>query len=382
MSYVIDIRRKLHKYPEIGLDLTKTLEIVRNQLSLMGIKYSEKYGKSSIVATINGEKKNFTIGIRADMDALPIAEKTNVSYKSKIKGQMHACGHDAHTAILLDTARRINLIKQNINCRVKLIFQPAEESSDSGAALMVKNGLMDDIDCIIALHCDPKYSCGKIGLLSGAQNAISTGFLLDFYGKSVHADLQEKGIDAIAMAVKAYSAIEIMIAKEISAKSPVIFNVGAFNGGKAPNIICDHSRLNCTVRAWDEDTAEYITERIKKIVRSVAKESGGKAAYTQNKYYPILCNNDTVLEGLRECAKMVVGPDNIITHQRSLGGEDFAYMVQKKPGAMFRLGIKNEELNCVYALHEDKFNIDERALSIGTEMFVKFVINYMDGIEF
>ncbi len=381
MSYVVNMRRRLHQYPEIGFDLQLTLELVRSELNSFGIPYTEKYGKSSIVATLNEEKSNFTIGIRADMDALPIVEKNNVSYKSKIKGQMHACGHDAHTAILLDTARRLSEMKDKIHCRVKFIFQAAEEYPPSGAMLMCKDGLMEDIDCVVALHTETKYNCGKVNLIEGPQSAISNGFHLEFYGKSAHAALQEDGIDAIAMAVKAYTAIEIMIAKEFSAKSVRIFNVGAINGGVTNNVICPEASMFCTLRTWDEDTDAKAVKRIKQIIAAVAKESGGKAKFVQSKYYPIVYNNDKVTALMRKAAQKVIGEENVGLHTRAMGGEDFAYMAKKKPGCMFRLGVRNEEKDCVYSGHQDRHNIDEDALSIGSDIFVQFVLDNMNGIK-
>lgn len=381
MSYVVDVRRRIHEYPEIGFDLPRTLKLIKTELDLFGIPYTEKYGKSSIVATLNEGKSNFTIGIRADMDALPIEEKTKVPFKSKIKGQMHACGHDAHTAILLDTARRLNDIKDKINCRVKFIFQPAEEYPPSGAMLMCKDGLMEDIDCVVALHVETKYNCGKIGILPGPQNGISNGFHLEFYGKSAHAARQEDGIDALAMAVKTYTAIEFMIAKEFPAQTMRIFNVGALHGGVANNVICNHASMNCTLRTWDEETDAKAIKRIKEIVSAIAKESGGRAKFIQDKYYPIVYNDKKITELVKGAAEKIVGIENIVTHVRSMGGEDFAYMAKEKPGCMFRLGIRNEDKECKYSAHQDKFKIDEDALSIGSDMFVQFVLDNMNGIR-
>ncbi len=382
LPYVTDIRRELHMYPEVGFDLPRTLALVRRELDKMGIPYTEKYGKSSIVATLNEEKSHFTIGIRADMDALPILEKTTVPYKSKIKGQMHACGHDSHTAMLLDAARQLSEIKDKVNCRVKFLFQPAEEYPPSGAKLMVEDGVMEDIDCVIALHTESNVPVGKVALLTGPQNATSNGFMLDFYGKSAHAARQMDGVDAIMMAVKAYTAIEMMIAKEHSALEPRIFNVGAIHGGESNNIICPHASMYCTVRTWNAEVDEKITRRIKEICTAIAKESGGKFKYTQKKYYPIVDNNEKMTDLMHKACASVVGEENIRLHRRSLGGEDFAYFAQCKPGCMLRLGIRNPEKDCIYSAHQDKFNLDEDALSIGSAVFVQFVLDNMNGIVF
>lgn len=382
-SYVVSARRKIHEYPEIGFDLDRTLTFLREELDKMGVEYTEKFGKSSIVATINPEKTNFTIGIRADIDALPITEENDVPFKSKIDGQMHACGHDAHTAMALDACRRLSEMRDKIDCRVKIIFQAAEEYAPSGASLMVRDGLMEDIDCAVALHVDTGYLAGEIGLSSGPQNATSDGFYIKFYGKSAHAANQQKGVDAIMMAVKAYTDIEFMIAKEIKANHPIIFNVGAINGGVANNIICDECTMYCTLRTHYDSDAEYVIEKIKRTINAIADIAGGRAEFIAAKHYPTLVNNEVICERLRASAKKLLAEDKILPRvARGLGGEDFSYMANEKPCAMFRLGVANKELGYTVAVHNSKFMLDESSLSVGSDIFVQFVLDNMNGIDF
>ena len=378
-SYVINARRRIHEYPEIGFDLDRTLAFLREELDKMGVEYTEKFGKSSIVATINPEKTNFTIGIRADIDALPITEESDFPFKSKIDGQMHACGHDAHAAIALDACRRLNEMKDKLACRVKIIFQAAEEYPPSGAKLMALDGVMNDIDCIVALHVDTDRPAGVIAVRKGARNATSDGFYLEFYGKAAHAAQQQKGVDAIMMAVKAYTEIELMIAKEIAAKDPIIFNVGAINGGVANNIICDKCTMFCTLRTQKQANADYILGKIKRIIASVADLSGGEAKFIESKHYPIVMNDPLVTDKIAEAAAKVIGAENIKEHAQGMGGEDFSYFALEKPGSMFALGVRNEELGYTAGLHNGKFKIDERALSVGSDIFVQFVLDNMNG---
>ena len=382
LNYATQIRRQLHMYPEVGFDLPRTLELLRCQLDDMGVEYTEKYGKSSIVATVNPEKTGFTIGVRADTDALPIVERNDVPYKSCIDGQMHACGHDAHTAILLDTVRRINEMRDSINCRVRFLFQAAEEYTTSGAKLMAEDGVMDDIDCIVALHCNPATKIGCVAVAPGEQNAISHGFKLDFYGKSAHAADQEKGNDAIMMAVKAYTDMEFMIAKQFGARTPMVLNVGAIHGGVTNNIIADHCSMFCTLRSWSDQNAELAIEKIKRIAASAAENMDGRYEYTVCKHYPIVVNNPTVTDRLRRAAAAVVGEQNVGARGRSMGGEDFSYFARLKPGCMLYLGIRNEEKGIVSGLHNDDFDIDEDALAIGSDIFVRFILDNMNGIDF
>ncbi|MBO4433542.1 MAG: amidohydrolase, partial [Clostridia bacterium] len=207
-EYAVGIRRKLHMYPELGFDLDKTLTLLKSELSKIGVEFTEEYGKSSLVATINPEKDNYTIGIRADMDALPITEENDVEYKSRIEGKMHACGHDAHTAIALATLKELYEVRDKINCRVKFLFQSVEESF-CGAKYMAEDGVMDGIDCIIALHVDANCRVGGILLKSDEQNANVDNFTLEFFGKASHVARQQNGIDAKMLAVRTYTAIEL-----------------------------------------------------------------------------------------------------------------------------------------------------------------------------
>jgi amidohydrolase len=381
-SYVINTRRRLHEYPEIGFDLPRTLKLVRDELSAMGVEYTEQYGKSSIVATVNPEKSGFTIGIRADMDALPIKEATDLPFKSRLDGQMHACGHDAHTAILLDTCRRISAMKDKIACRVKFIFQAAEEYPPSGAKLMAEDGVMDGIDCIIALHVNTDYKAGEIALRYGARNATSDGFYLEFYGRPAHVAHQHRGVDAIMMAVKAYTEIEFTVAKEIKAQDAVIFNVGAIHGGTTNNVICDKCSMYCTLRTQSQENADHILGKIKKIISAVAETSGGKAEFIESKHYPIVINDDILTRRVELTAAKVVGEDKIFTREQGMGGEDFAYFANIKPGCMFELGVCPDVDGKVYGLHTDRLIIDESALSVGSDIFVQFVLDNMNGIKF
>lgn len=381
-NYVVNLRRELHEHPEIGFDLPQTLAILRRELDALGVEYTEKYGKSSIVATINPEKSHFTIGVRADMDALPIKEMNDVPYKSKNEGAMHACGHDAHTAVVMATLRRVWEMRDQINCRVKFIFQPAEEFAPSGAMLMARDGVMQDMDCIVAMHVDTNFHAGQLAITTGPQNANSDGFYLDFYGKSAHAANQEKGVDANVMAMRAFMDIELVVAKSFSAKEPIIFNVGAIHGGTANNILCDHCSMFCTLRTWNDSVREGMLTYIKAITESVALTSGGKATFTPAKYYPIIHNDPIITERFRAAGVKVVGEKNMFQNARGMGGEDFSYFANEKPGSFMRLGIKPADKEKIPGLHNDHFNIDESALEVGVNTFLQFILDNQNGIEF
>lgn len=381
-SDAIRLRRELHENPEIGFDLDRTLAILRRELDGIGVEYTEKYGKSSIVATVNPEKDGFTIGVRADIDALPITEANDVPYKSKICGQMHACGHDAHAAIAMETLRRVYAARDEIGCRVKFLFQSAEEYTTSGAKLMSEDGVMDGIDCIVALHCDTNFRAGEIGIIENEMNAQSDGFMIDFFGKSSHAANQEKGVDAIMMAMRAYADIEFLVAKTVAAKEPVIFNVGSIHGGVTNNVICDKCSMFCTLRTWNEATADRLLGKIRNICQAVADTADGSYTYTTCKKYPIVKNDPRLTKYIRAAAAAVVGEENIKQAYRALGGEDFSYFANQKPGFMYRLGVKNVERGIVAPIHNANFDIDEDALEVGVRVFERFIRDNDKGIAF
>lgn len=385
-SYVVKLRRELHENPEVGFELTKTLEILRRELDSIGVEYTEKYGRSSIVATVNPEKKGFTIGVRADIDALPIVENTDLPFKSKNPGKMHACGHDAHAAMAMNALRKIYAMRESINCRVKFIFQACEEASPSGASLLVNDGVMDDIDCIIGQHVELTEPSGVIDVSTDDVTAISAAFDLKFYGKRDHALRQYNGVDAIMIAVNAYNAIEMMLSKNIDTREVMIFNVGKITGGEARNIVAAECKLECTLRTLSDDMAEKAIRRIKEICEATATAWGGSFEYETVSYLPKVVNNRILADRVCAAARAVVGKNNVTLttkpeKEKNLGGEDFSYYLLKKPGCMFHTGIRNEEKGCIYGGHTDKYKLDEDVLEPASEVIVRFILDNMNGIE-
>ena len=375
-AYARALRRELHQYPEIGFDLPRTLALVRRELEEMGIPYTEEYGRSGIVATIN-EGKPFTIGIRADMDALPMTEATGLPYASKIDGQMHACGHDMHTAQLLAVGRKLNDMRDSLRCCVKLIFTPAEEYITPGAKEMVEDGLMDTVDCAIACHVDPMKPAGHITLLSGGTNANSHGMRAEFFGKSCHAHSQEKGVDAIRMAVQAYMGMELMLAREIPSRAAAVLNVGTIHGGNTNNIVCDHVEMFLTTRTHSDELTAFMERRIREICDATAKMCGGEAKVTVTKLLPYVINHPVMTANMRASAAAVVDAECIHEGVRSMGGEDFAFLSRVKPCVMFYLGV-----GITTPVHSTTFCPDESAFETGIAVFTRFVLDHQDGIYF
>lgn len=376
-DYIIRIRRELHKVPELSFDLPETLKIIRRELDALGIPYTEKLGKSSIVATLNEGVGNKTIGIRADTDALPIQELRELEFASTHPGKMHACGHDAHTAMLLGTAKALKEMQKDIHCCVKFIFQASEEGV-SGANLLCEDGVMDDIDFITACHVVPHMKVGTIQLNKTCSNASSRGFRIKLTGKSCHVSTPQLGVDAIAMGTRVYTAIQMMRAREIAPAESLIVNIGEFHSGTANNIVPGYAEMTGTTRSLNNDVDAYVYKRVQEIAESTAKEMGGSAEVETYKFSPCLINDHGVVDMIIEAATKVIGEENINPNKPiSMGAEDFAYYTLKKPGAQFGIGICPEDGKFA-PLHNGNFILNEDGLTTAPAIWVQIVLDQMD----
>ena len=375
-DYIIRIRRELHRIPEIGFNLPKTLAVVRRELDTIGIPYTEDYGKSSIIATLNEGIGNKTIAIRADMDALPVQEETGLPFSSTHPGKMHACGHDAHTAMLLGTAKRLKEAENEINCCIKFVFQPAEEA-DGGAKLICDDGFMNDVDMIIGAHVYPDKPSGTLSLNKICQYAGNLSFRIHLYGKSAHVSQPHNGIDAIAMAVRVYNDIQMMRARELDPSQPVIIGIGQFEGGTTNNVICDHVMMFGTIRSVNTETEAYIYRRIQEIANSVAVDMGGSAVVETTKHYPVLHNDQALAAKVVASAEKIIGAQNILEQPIAMAAEDFAYYTLYKPGVLFNIGAMPADAP-VRPLHNGKMIINEDVLDVAPNIFIQFVLDQMN----
>ena len=379
-DYIKEIMHELHRVPELGFDLPKTLAIVKRELDEIGISYTDQYGKSSLVAELNPQKKDFTIAIRADMDALAITETSGVPYTSEIPGHMHACGHDAHTAILLGTVKALYEMREQITCRVRFIFQPSEECPVSGAKMMVKNGVMEDVDVVLGLHVG-ECKAGEIGICVGPHMAASLPFTLEFFGKTTHAALPQNGKDALAAAVKAYTAIKIMSASELSPFESFVCAIGKLQSGTSQNILPDHSEMAGTIRTFDPKTEAFLIGRIEQIAKGISEEMGVTYKLTTDPKTGVVVNDARIAALVRAAAEKVVGKERVVSMPKRLTSEDFAFYSEKAPSMFFRLGFYNEEKGCTKTAHNSDFKIDDEVLHLGAQTFIRFVLDNMNGLS-
>lgn len=369
-AYAIEIRRRIHAYPEVGFALKKTVTLVSEELEKIGIGYTYKYGEGSVVAEIGAGEK--TIALRADMDALPVEEKTDVPFKSEIPGQMHACGHDAHTAVLLAVAKHLKENEQQLNCKVRLIFQPSEEGAVSGAKMMVDGGVMDGVDHIICTHCENTLDTGKIGICYGDYMAACIPATITFLGKSSHATLPQFGIDANAMATEAYISLKEMV-KQLAGDTPYIWNVGRIQGGHVHNVIADRCEMDISFRFYDMEFAKKVEATTREICENISKKYGGKVEINWNlSTYPV--HNDMRITAQFE---KIIGKSKVpvIKIPPRMSSEDFAHYLTKSPGMIFRFGTRNEALGCTALAHRNDFKIDEDGMKAAIYTFCEYVLN-------
>jgi len=372
-------RRKIHKNPELGFEEYGTSKFIAEKLTEFGIEY-DRVCETGIVGLIRGGKPGKTLAIRADIDALALTEKNDVSYKSQNKGAMHACGHDGHTAILLGTAKLLSEMKEDLKGNVKLIFQPAEEGP-GGAQPMVEAGVMEDpkVDYIIALHINPGIEAGKVGVKEGILLAAPDSFEITVKGKGAHGARPEEGVDPIIIGSQIVIGLQQIKSRETKALNPLVISVGSFHSGEAFNAIPEEAKIAGTVRTFDNKLRKRVKKRIEEVVKNITKAFNADYDYKYDFYYPPAYNDPKVTELMRQVIRDKLGENSLYEiPEPSMGGDDFAYFVQKTPGTYMRLGTKNEKKGITNSLHSPFFNIDEDILKQGVKLFVHGTLKILD----
>lgn len=380
-DWLINVRREIHKHPELDFELPETVKTISKYLDELNIPYKTGIGKSGIVAELSGKNKNITIALRADIDALPIIEKTNCEYKSQNYGKMHACGHDGHTAVLLGAAKIFSEKREFLPCNVRFLFQPAEETS-GGAVPMIEDGCLENVDAVFGLHVDASIDAGKIGVKYGAMNASSTELRMKIKGKSSHGAYPSTGIDAIVIAAQVISSIQSIVSRNVDSRDSVVISFGTIAGGEKENIIAQEVSCIGTMRTVSNYTREAMKKRLKTMVEMVSGAYGGEGEIKFTDGYTALINHEEYVDIIKENGKKLLGDNNVVVKNiTDMGVEDFAYYIEKVPGAFYTLGIRNKEKGINSPLHSDTFNIDESALLIGAEMQILNVLSAYEKLN-
>jgi amidohydrolase len=365
---VVEARRHLHENPELSYQEYNTAKYVAEKLRSFGITVKDGVATTGLVAEIEGKNPGKkSIALRADMDALPIAESNNVPYKSKVAGVMHACGHDVHTASLMGTAKILNAIKDQFEGTVRLLFQPGEEKTPGGASYMIRDGALKNPQPsgIIGQHVFPLLPVGKIGFREGMYMASCDEIYLKVIGKGGHAGAPDLTIDPILIASHIIIALQQIISRNASPKQPTVLSFGNIIGKGATNIIPDEVNIAGTFRAMNEEWRASALQKIKRMAESIAEGMGGICEVEISKGYPFLKNNPELTRSIRGAAEEYVGHENVVDIDITLGAEDFAYYSQVIPASFYRLGTSNPSKGLTAYVHTPTFDIDEDALKIG-----------------
>ncbi len=373
---IIEIRRHLHEHPELSGNEHQTAALVAGELRKYGWSVKESIGRTGLIAELGVEKDRPLVGLRVDMDALPVQEKTNLPYSSLNEGLMHACGHDIHTSIGIGVARILADCKSSLT-GIRLLFQPAEEIA-SGAKWMKSDGATSGLDALFGVHVYPDLPVGYIGVRNGVLTAAAGKLEIDVLGNGGHGARPHETVDSIWIAAKIISGIQEAISRRIDALLPVVVSFGKIEGGNAFNVIPDRVRLLGTVRCLDLNLYEILPSWLEKQINSIASSFGGEVNFKYTPIAPPVINDPSLTALLEDCAKSVLGKEKVKQLESpSLGAEDFAEFLDTVPGTMFRLGVASPE-GCA-PLHNGSFAPDEKSIEIGINVITKTLLTCMQN---
>ena len=369
-------RRHLHAHPELSGHEANTATYVAAALREMGLEPRERVGGMYGLTVDLGPAEGARVALRADMDALPIQEQTGLLYASRTPGVMHACGHDAHTAMLLGAARLLSARRGALRRPVRLIFQPAEEQPPGGAQPMIDAGVLDGVERAYGLHIWSEMPVGTLGTRAGVFMASTDEFDILIRGRGGHAAMPQQCVDPIVVGAQVVVALQSIISRSIAMTDSAVVSVTQFIGGTARNIIPEEVRLAGTVRTLSEGTRAAVQRRLREIVEGVARAHGAEAQIEVRAGYPALVNDaDAVESALAAARGLGIAGESILQLAAQGGGEDFAYYARRVPSAFVFLGARNEAKGCVYAHHHPRFNIDEDALPLGAALLAALAMS-------
>ena len=377
-DWLVEIRRKIHSHPELAFEEVETSRLVAAQLQTFGFEVTKGVAKTGVVGLLRGKQAGKTIALRADMDALPLEEARNVPYASKVKGKMHACGHDAHVTILLGVAKIFSSIPERVKGNIKWIFQPAEEGG-AGGRMMVEEGVLEDprVDAIFGAHVFPFLPTGKVGIYEREGLAATDRFTIRILGKGGHAASPHVTKDPILAAGHLITQLHSIVSRNINPLDSGVITVGQIRGGTAFNIIPDEVELRGTVRSLNAQVQEQLRSRMEEVTQGIVRSFGMEHRFDYAYGYPVLINHPEMVKRVATACSRGIGKENVEVLKPSMGGEDFSYYLEKCPGAYFRLGIRNEARGIVHPYHSSLFDIDENVLPFGVEMFVRIVDEFL-----
>lgn len=380
-EWIINIRRDIHETPELAMEEYITKEKIKKYLDEIGIEYKVFESHRGIMAYIIKNPSYKTIAIRADIDALPITEQNNKTYKSKNEGVMHACGHDAHTAMLIGACKVLYDMRNDLKVNVKFFFQGAEERF-GGAKYLIRDKCLQNpkVDYMFGLHVQANVEKGCIECKEGTLNASSNSVKIRIKGKRAHGAYPENGTDALVCAAQVITSLQSIISRNLSPSNMAVLTLGKISGGEAQNVICEDVEINGTIRSLNEESKKLIVDRVKTIVENTARAYGCKGdTYIENQGYPPVINDRELVDVIKSNTERLLCKEAYKEkHYPSMGAEDFSFYTENCKGVFFHLGCGNKEKNIDSLLHTDTFDIDEDCLVIGSAMHVLNVLYFND----
>lgn len=377
---IIADRRDIHAHPELAYKETRTAALVADRLHDLGIDVRTGVGGTGVVGVMEGGKPGRTVLLRADMDALPIQEVSARPYVSRNEGVMHACGHDGHTAMLLAAARLLSERRSSLIGTVKFMFQPAEEGG-FGAAKMLEDGLMEspNVDAAFALHVDSLLEAGRIQIQPGPMFAAADRYTILVRGRGGHAAAPNLTIDPVVVAAHIVIALQTLVSREVAPHERAVITLAELHAGTAENIIPDTVEIKGTMRNYNPALRSYLEGRIRELSAGIATAMRASVDIDWRPGYPPLVNHESGADLVRRTAEEEIGPGTAVVREPTMGAEDFSYLLERVPGAMFRLGTRMEEWTMRKPHHTADFDLDESALPVGTAMLAATAIRYLES---
>ncbi|MBP0628191.1 MULTISPECIES: M20 aminoacylase family protein [unclassified Cupriavidus] len=372
----VRIRHQIHAHPELAFEERRTSDLVAEQLAAWGYAVHRGLGTTGVVGTLRKGDGGKALGIRADMDALPIQEQTGLDYASTIAGKMHACGHDGHTAILLCAAKYL-AESVDFNGTLNLIFQPAEEN-EGGALRMLEDGLFERFPCdeVYALHNSPGMPVGQIGVIAGPAMASFDRATVTLHGRGAHGAMPHHGIDPMQCAASIVLGLQSIVSREIDALKSAVITVGSIQAGSTYNVVPESATIKIGVRTLDPRVRTLVETRIREFVTAQAQSYQLQSEVVYERKYPVLVNHAAQTEYARQAAIRLVGTDNVVERPPVMGSEDFAYMLEQRPGAYIRLGNGlGEDGGCM--VHNPQYDFNDKALPVGAAFWAHLAQSYL-----